>query len=96
MNVKEMAELLRQEKYNEFCNACEDISPRAIHYIFDYTQDRGNFQKKLFENVSPEQFKKWRYTLSGEAENEYIQKNNLDFKGYFYELSPEEKLQACL
>ena len=56
MNVKELAELLKQKKYDEFCNACENMSPRAIYYIND-------FQDELYNNVSSDQFKKWRYVI---------------------------------
>ncbi len=63
MNVKELAELLKQKKYDGFCNACENMSPRTIHYIYDFID---NFQDELYNNVSPEQFKKWRYVISGD------------------------------
>lgn len=89
MTVKDLAEFIKQKNYNEFCDACVKISPRALHYITNYI---NNFQDELYENASPEQFKKWRYALSAEAETEYLIKNNLDQ----YTLTEEEKQQACL
>lgn len=102
MNVKELAKLLKEKKYDEFCNSCMEISPRAIHYIFNHIEKTYGhefsmrFQDELYEHVSSEQFKKWRHALSGEAEMEYIEKYDLDRLGYFYVLTEEEKKQACL
>lgn len=104
MNIKELAKLLKEKNYNEFCNSVSKLSPRVfgLNYFDKYvekeygTEFAQNFQKELYENVSFEQFKKWRHAFSLEAENDYIQKNNLDALGYFYELTPEEKKQACL
>lgn len=94
MNVKELVQLMKQKKYVEFCNACEEISPRALHYLCDAAGSGvlGEFQDELYEKVSAEQFSRWRYLFSFEAEVEYIKKHNANL----YKLSPEEKRQACL
>jgi len=90
MNIKELAELAKQKKYDDFCNGLKEISPRVTHYLTPLLDT--DFQDDLHNNVSPEQFKKWRYALSTEAETEFLIKNNLDQ----YTLTNEEKKQACL
>ncbi len=90
MNVKELVELAKQKKYNDFCNGLEEISPRVIHYLTPLLDT--DFQDDLYNNVSPGQFRKWRYALSAEAETEYLIKNNIDQ----YSLTEEEKKQACI
>lgn len=90
MNIKELAEFAKQKKYNDFCNGLEEISPRVTHYLTPLLSK--NFQDDLHDNVSPEQFKKWRYALSAEAETEFLIKHDTDQ----YTLTDEEKKQACL
>lgn len=89
MNVKDISRLIKEKKYNEFCAALQKISPRVISYIEGID---GAFQDELEANVSAEQFQKWRYFLSIDAENEYVMKHNNNL----YKLSEEEKRQACL
>lgn len=91
MNVKKLAELLKEKKYLEFYKGIEEVSPRVLHYIFDYI-DYLSTQDDLFNNTSTEQFKKWRLLLAEETVTDYLIKNNLDQ----YTLSEEEKQQACL
>lgn len=90
MNVKELAELAKQKKYKDFCNGLKEISPRVTHYLTPLLD--ANFQDNLHDNVSPKEFKKWRYALSAEAETKYLVKNNIDQ----YSLTEEEKKQACI
>lgn len=105
MNVKELAEMLRREKYDEFCNALDEFSPRVLRdFLYDHAKDISDYETKLCDNVSPEQFKKWRYKISSEAENEYLRKKERENaeKGdedpgwILYEFTDEEKRQACL
>ena len=104
MNLKEIAVLIQEKKYNEYIDACIEISPRIFTrgYFEKYMETNIDtnsvvmFFEELSKNVTSEQYKKYSDLLSIEAENDYIQRNNLDVQGYFYELTPEEKKQACL
>ena len=89
MNVKDISRLIKEKKYNEFCDALQKFSPRVRSYIEGAD---GAFQDELEANVSAEQFQKWRHFLSIDAENEYVMKHNNNL----YKLSEEEKKQACL
>lgn len=102
MNVKELAELLKEKKYTEFYFEVEKISPRVLRYIFDYV-DYGATQDDMIENTSKEKFQRWRSLLAGETETDYLIKKETEYikKGLkdfcvLYELTDEEKRQACL
>lgn len=91
MNVKELAELYKEKRYSDFYDYAEKMSPRVLHYVFDYI-DYTESQDELMEKTSSEQFKRWRYILAGYTEDEYLLRHNYDL----YTLSEEEKRQACL
>lgn len=100
MDLKEIFELMKQRKYAELCEAVCQISPRVFSFGYFDKYLREHFdnefiktlQNDLENNVSAEQFQKWRSAIGADTEDDYLISHNLDL----YTLSEEEKRQACL
>ena len=92
MNALEILELMKNKEYDRALSEIEKISPHVANHLLDVAPKLEVYEFDfLHENMTPEQFKRFRYLMSWDRVLKYEEATDIQ-----YDFTPEEKKQLCI